>query len=277
MVTPSPSLIFLDSFSYANGSLLTNSGFLWANRSGTVGQCQVTNGQLQVTADQSEDVVGSLIGAPYGPGSGTVLYAAFKAKFLMLPNSNPDYFAHFGTGSALRGRIYPFIPVGAPFGTFHLDIGNASVSTELPTDLTTNVTYTLVTRYNIDTATATLWVNPTDESDSGATAIDTQSPVTISAYGFRQAGGFDSTILVDDLRVGLTFSAITNSISGSPVAIPLNPQRVGNSLILTWSDPSFGLQAAPSVGGVFTNVAGAASPYTTSLTGAARFFRLKGY
>src|SRR5258708_6339779 len=54
LVTPSPSLIFLDSFSYANGSLLTNSGFLWENRSGTVGQCQVTNGQLQITAEQSE-------------------------------------------------------------------------------------------------------------------------------------------------------------------------------------------------------------------------------
>src|SRR6185369_6338846 len=162
MVTPSSSLIFLDSFSYANGSLLTNSGFLWANRSGMFGECQVTNGQLQVSADQSEDVVGSLIGAPYTIGFGTVLYAAFKAKFLTLPNSNPDYFAHFANGTTLRGRIYPFIPTNAPFGTFHLAVGNMTDSVELPIDLTTNVNYTLVTRYNIDTATATLWVNPTN-------------------------------------------------------------------------------------------------------------------
>jgi hypothetical protein len=156
MVTPSASLIFLDSFSYANGSLLTNSGFLWANRSGMSGECQVTNGQLQITAEQSEDVVGTLIGAPYTSGHGTTLYAAFKAKFLTLPNSNPDYFAHFANGSTLRGRIYPFIPTNAPFGTFHLAIGNAIISTELPVDLTTNVSYTLITRYEIDTATTTL-------------------------------------------------------------------------------------------------------------------------
>jgi hypothetical protein len=275
MVSPSPSLIFLDSFSYPNGSLLTNSGFLWANRSGTFGECQVTNGQLQITADQSEDVVGSLIGAPYPTGFGTVLYAAFKAKFLTLPNSNPDYFAHFASGTTLRGRIYPFIPTNASFGTFRLSVGNAMNSTELPIDLTTNVSYTLVTRYNIDTATTTLWVNPTNETDSGATATDSQSPATISEYGFRQASGYDSSILIDDLRVGLSFESVTNTLAVTAIPIPLNFQRYGNKLILSWADPSFALQSAPSATGVFTNVPGATSPYTNFFTAPARFYRLK--
>jgi hypothetical protein len=275
MVTPSPSLIFLDSFSYANGSLLTNSGFLWANRSGTFGECQVTNGQLQITAEQTEDVVGSLIGAPYSTGFGTVLYAAFKAKFLTLPNSNPDYFAHFANGSTLRGRIYPFIPTNAPFGTFRLSIGNAMNSAELPIDLTTNVSYTLITRYNIDTATTTFWVNPTNETDSGVTAADAQSPATISEYGFRQASGYDSSILIDDLRVGLSFESVTNALPVTAIPIPLNIQRNGNKLILSWSDVSFALQSAPSATGVFTNVPGATSPYTNFFTGPARFYRLK--
>jgi hypothetical protein len=275
MVTPSSSLIFLDSFSYPNGSLLTNSGFLWANRSGTFGECQVTNGQLQITAEQSEDVVGSLIGAPYSTGFGTVLYAAFKAKFLTLPNSNPDYFAHFANGSILRGRIYPFIPTNAPFGTFHLAVGNMTDSAELPIDLTTNVSYTLVSRYNIDTATTTLWVNPTNETDSGATATDVQSPATISAYGFRQTSGYDSTILIDDLRVGLSYESVTNTLPATANPIPLNFGRDGNKLILSWSDPSFALQTAPKVTGTFTNVPGATSPYTNLFTGPARFYRLK--
>ena len=275
LVTPSPSLIFLDSFSYANGSLLTNSGFLWENRSGTVGQCQVTNGQLQITAEQSEDVVGSLIGAPYSTGFGTVLYAAFKAKFLTLANSNPDYFAHFANGSTLRGRIYAFIPTNAPFGIFRLAVANMTNSVELPTDITTNVTYTLVTRYNIDAASSTLWVNPVSEDNSGVTATDAESPATISGYGFRQASGFDSTILIDDLRVGLSFASVTNSLPGTINPIPLNFQREGNKLILTWADVSFALQSASSVVGVFTNVPGANSPYTNSLTGPARFLRLK--
>jgi hypothetical protein len=275
MVTPSSALLFLDSFSYANGSLLTNSGFLWANRSGTLGQCQVTNGQLQITADQSEDVVGSLIGAPYSTGNGTVLYAAFTAKFLTLPNSNPDYFAHFANGGTLRGRIYPFIPTNVPFGTFHLAVGNMTNSAELPNDLTTNVTYTLITRYNLDTATTTLWVDPTSEIDAGATAVDSQSPATISEYGFRQSSGFDSTILIDDLRVGLSFASVTNTLPASAIPIPLNFQRDGNNLILTWDDPSYSLQSAPSLTSVFTNVPGATSPSTNSFAGPARFFRLK--
>jgi hypothetical protein len=275
MVTPSPSLIFLDPFNYANGSLLTNSGFLWQHRSGNIiGECQVTNGQLQVTADQSEDVSGTLIGAPYSTGSGAVLYAAFKARFLTLPNSTPDYFAHFGSNPH-RGRIYPFIPTNAPFGTFHIGIGNSSFSTELPIDLTTNVTYTLVTRYNIDTTTATLWVNPIDESDPGATTTDSQSPAPISVYGFRQASSFDSTILIDDLRIGLSFAAVTNSLPNSPSPIPLNYQGDGNKLVLTWNDPSFALQSAPTLTGIFTNIPGATSPFTNALAGSAKFFRLK--
>ena len=47
-----------------------------------------------------------MIGGPYTKDHGTVLYSSFNAKFLTLPNSSPDYFAHFANGSTLRGRIY---------------------------------------------------------------------------------------------------------------------------------------------------------------------------
>jgi hypothetical protein len=204
-----------------------------------------------------------------------VLYAAFKAKFLTLPNSNPDYFAHFANGSTLRGRIYPFIPTNALFGTFRLAVGNMTNSAELSNDFTTNVTYTIVTRYNLDTATTTLWVDPTNETDAGATATDSQSPATISEYGFRQANGYDSTILIDDLKVGLSFASVTNTLPSTTIPIPLNFQRESNKLILSWGDPSFALQSASSVAGVFMNIPGAISPYTNSFTGSPKFFRLK--
>ena len=82
-----------------------NSAFLWANSSGTVGECQNTKGQLQVTAAQSEDITGDLVGGPYVRSNSTVLYASFKLKALSLPKNTPDYFAHF-VGSANRGRVY---------------------------------------------------------------------------------------------------------------------------------------------------------------------------
>ncbi len=58
--------------------------------------------------------------------------------------------------------------------------------------------------------------------------------------------------------------------------IPLIFARLNNSLILTWNNPDFVLQASGNAGGAFTNIPGAASPYTNTSSGSARFFRLKG-
>ena len=62
-----------------------------------------------------------------------------------------------------------------------------------------------------------------------------------------------------------------------PVASPtLNIALTNGLVILTWNNPAFSLQTAPAVTGIFTNVTGAASPYTNTFTNAQRFFRLQG-
>ncbi|HSU55218.1 MAG TPA: hypothetical protein VLT36_14260 [Candidatus Dormibacteraeota bacterium] len=275
MVRPSSSVVFYEPFDYPNGSLLTNSAFLWANRSGVDGECQVTNGQLQVTADQSEDVIARLAGAPYNTGTGAVLYTSFKVKFYDLPNSTPDYFAHLANGTTLRDRIYAFIPVGGNFGFFRLAIGNGTNSAEIPIDITTNTTYSLVTRYNIDTATSTLWLNPSAETDLGASANDVQTPIGITSFGFRQDSAFDATVFIDDLKVGVSFASVTTTTTQPPPPIRLSGAKSGNNLILTWSNPAFSLESAPAPAGPFTNVPSASSPFSNPISGAAKFFRLK--
>jgi hypothetical protein len=273
MVSPSPNVLFLDSFAYTNGSAVTNSGFLWQNRSGTDGQCQVTNGQLQVSGGLTEDIIGRLIGGPYDKGNGTVLYAAFKVKFLTLPRSTPDYFAHFANGSTLRARIHAAVPTNAAPGVFRLQIANATNAVEWPANLMTNVTYTVVTRYNLDTPASMLWVNPTAETDPGVAATDTQSPQAIASYGFREDSGVEATVLVDDLKVGLSFAAVTGTNYLAPIALAC--QRSGNSLVLSWANSAFSLQAAPFANGPFTNVLAAVSPFTNAVSGVAKYFRLK--
>ena len=49
-------------------------------------------------------------------------------------------------------------------------------------------------------------------------------------------------------------------------AIPLSIQLINNAVVLSWSDPSFILQAAPTVIGVYTNVPVATSPYPNPMT-----------
>jgi uncharacterized repeat protein (TIGR03803 family) len=58
--------------------------------------------------------------------------------------------------------------------------------------------------------------------------------------------------------------------------VPLKTQLNGASLVLSWSDASYVLQAAGSLAGSsFTNVPGATSPYTVSTTNLQQFFRLE--
>jgi len=74
------------------------------------------------------------------------------------------------------------------------------------------------------------------------------------------------------------YSSATGNVSlvVSVVPIALNIQLAGNYVTLSWNDPAsvFALQAAPAATGVFTNVPGAASPYTNAITGAQQFFQL---
>jgi hypothetical protein len=275
MVLPSADVLFYDTFPYNDGPLVTNSAFLWTTRSGTPGECQVINGQLEVRADQTEDVIATLIGSPYARSDSTVLYASFKFKALGLPKKTPGYFARFSNGSANRGRVYVGTTTNAPDGSFSLFVSNGSDDTTiLPDDLYTNTVYLVVTRYEVDTAITTLWLNPASESDPNVTASDVANIATISYYGFRQDSSVGTTILVDDLRVGLSFSAVVTNGGINP--IPLNFQRVGAKVVLSWSDPAFVLQSAPFASGAYTNISGASSPYTNSITQGARFFRLLG-
>jgi hypothetical protein len=273
MVTPSASVLFYDPFNYPDGSLVTNSTFLWDHRGGTPGECQVAGGQVQITAAQTEDVVAPLMGSPYSTNKSTVLYAGFKARFLCLSKVVPGLFAHFANGSQLRGRIYVGTTNAWP-GCFRLSVANGSDSAaQLPMDLDTNLTYTLVTRYAIDTAATALWINPAAESDAHVTATDSQTPIAITSYGFRQDTDIGATLLISNLKVGLTFDAV---LPGSKAQSPrLGLQRSGNCVVLIWTNSSFALQAAPLATGPFTNIPAALSPFTNSISGSAKYFRLR--
>lgn len=273
LVRPSPAVLLEEPFDYPNGSLLSNSAGLWDNRSGTYGQCQVTNGQLQITGAQTEDVIARLAGAPYAKGYGTILYASFKVKFLALPKPAPGYFAHFADGSMLRGRIFASTTNSWP-GGFRLLVANGldHATNQFFAVLSPDWTYTVVTRYAIDTAITTLWVDPKAESDTAVSGADPQTATPIASFGFRQDSDLGATILIDDLRVGASFAAVT---AAAPIAEPLalSIERGGAGVILRWANPAATLECAPAALGPYSGVPGATSPFTNMAQGTG-FFRL---
>src|SRR5207245_4329901 len=114
-------------------------------------------------------------------------------------------------------------------------VANGSdTNTALAADLTTNTIYTVVTRYDVDNATTTLWLNPASESDPGVTASDPQTAATVASYGFRQDTDIGATMLIDDLKVGLSFAAVTGTTAAvNPIALKL--QHIGNNAVLSWT------------------------------------------
>ena len=132
-----------------------------------------------------------------------------------------------------------------------------------------NTNYIVVTRLVLSNGISTLWINPTNETDPSVTADDpVTNLVAAAAYAFRQNSS-EGIMQVDDLAVGTTFNSV---VGVSP--IPLFIQLAGTNTVLTWSDSSFGLQAAPVVAGTYTNVPGATSPFTNGIDSPAKFFRL---
>lgn len=221
------STIFSDSFDYANGSIVTNSGGVWVTHSGTTGQVQVVLSRALLSQTNSEDISAQLAGQPYPASTNVLLYARFTINFAALPSSAGTYFAHFKdpTASGFRDKIFASTN-GVPAGFFRVGVGNATNSnfTVINSNLSLNTDYVLVTRYAPSNATSTLWLNPVDESDPGVAATDSATTLTITSFALRESlssGDGMGTLFLDDLRIGTSFSDV---VPNSAPVITVEPQ-----------------------------------------------------
>ena len=217
-------LVLSDSFTYANGVLTNVSAGQWRHTSGGLDEVNVSNGAVELTRSETEDVASSLA-VSYLASSGTALYSRFTVLVLAPPTSaNGNYFAHLDGGSA-RARVFA-VTNGAAAGKFRLGLANGSTTASViwPVDLHTNQTYTVVTRQSISTATARLWVNPASDLDASITAGDVAAATGANAFAWRQDSGL-GTLLVDSLVVATSFG---EALSGneSPALSDLPDQQV---------------------------------------------------
>ena len=83
---------------------------------------------------------------------------------------------------------------------------------------------------------------------------------------------YGATIAGGSLDQGVLFSLTLPPLA----AVPLNITPIPGSVVLSWTNPVFNLQAAPEVTGAYTNIPCATSPYTNPITSGQKFFRLIG-
>jgi hypothetical protein len=124
-------------------------------------------------------------------------------------------------------------------------------------------------------------VSFTNDTDGGGNLIGTlmQLGFASSTAPMELLTVFSETLAATNYANGLLLlqdgTQVRFAGDGSlSVATSLNCRRLGNTLVLSWSNPAFVLQAAPAAGGPFATIPGATSPFTNSITGACRFFRL---
>jgi hypothetical protein len=214
VANPPPSLPLFEDFSYSDGSLVPNGG--WVNFSGTPGDLLVSSGQAVVQHGvPSEDA-----GLEFVPVSGNVYYALdFSVDDLGAPYSGTDfeYFAMFKDGGFnFAARLDVVAPTGG--GDFSVGIASDEGTADAVwnTDLFYGVTYRAVVRYDQDANIAELWIDPSVSTDTSILGEDRADPGdNISQIALRQSDSSENeTVRVDNLKVGETFEAVVSGVLG---------------------------------------------------------------
>lgn len=137
----------------------------------------------------------------------------------------------------------------------------------------------------------------TGSSNSGGLGYDYATVAYSSVGAALWTNRFDGPVDGDDWATGVVVDGSGNVfVTGSSLGsgrpndcdcatikysvpalspIPLNYGMVGNQLVLSWTNAAFHLQSGPAVQGNFTNISGAISPFTNSISGPQQYFRLQ--
>jgi hypothetical protein len=181
-----------------------------------------------------------------------------------------------------------------PLGTsqaFYADVGSdALINLQQTVTLRAGVTYNLHAdlesipySFNADGGTIQVFVDAARLASYSFGANNVIAPryASISTNYTATASG-PQTFSINFSRgygyggVGNTPADVIDNISLTPVVIPLQIQRNGAAVTLTWTNAAYVLQSAPAVSGPYTNIGGAGSPYTTPASATAQFFRVVG-
>jgi hypothetical protein len=266
----------------------------WINDEGQNGQTMLnTNGVFITDFKGSND----LTVTPLTPNSVTLNVDVFGGT---TPGNNPAYLTSFvgmtnnGTGDGTNGDIEDLFMTSAATGSLQFDFSIPLTPQDriLLVDVDGPEEYLLQAyAFNGSSNVQLSLAGWTAQDFSGTTGITPNStwPVWDPSTGILASGtsenlneelfvltpnqNVDRLVITkqntgaENWETGVTF------VSLSPLLLSI--QKSGPNVVLTWNNPVFGLQTAPSLTGAYTNVSGATSPYTNPITGTQQFFRLQ--
>lgn len=144
----------------------------------------------------------------------------------------------------------------------------------------------LGTRYTSGQITISGFTSDPGFSDPSGTATSVSYSSGTLSYTFNAPRSPEIVVAFTNLSAsaGQTLSLHTDGNPSSqltltrinyaaPTPVSLSIEKSGDNVILTW--PSGTLQAATSVSGTYSDISGATSPYTNSITGPQTYFRVK--
>ena len=205
----------------------------------------------------------------YTDGSGLTSLHTFTAQFPQFIGFTNSDGAYPKGGLVLSGNIlYGTAKLGGTSGWGTV----FALSLPIPVVVRPLITWTNPAPITYGTALSSNQLDAT-ASVPGSFAYTPPNGTVLNAGTNTLSVVFTPTDTVDFSSTTNTVSLVVSSATGT-IACTFSNGLV--NVILTWNDPTsvFGLQAAPSLKGIFTNIPSAASPYTNIITGTDQFFRL---
>lgn len=207
-----------ESFSYPNGNLVGNGG--WLNYSGAATDIQVATGRAVGSGPNANDDHKLFAAQP----TTSKTFACFEVTIPAIAAApKAIYFAELkdGGAAALLSRVY-VLPItgGWTFGISHSSTSaTVGVTPWSASTLAYDTRYTVVIDYDPVAKSSRLWVNPATEASTSVTNTNAAAgAVAISGFGLRQSatastlpaspayvGTADWGFSVDNLGVGTSF------------------------------------------------------------------------